>query len=614
MANNFMNNRIFVGPPGSGKTYSFKYEVVNTNCNIMDEEERNKENSRYYNPQNFCEEAFLYVERNYYPKIRLASLHEGMDTSDLIEGLLVETNDGVTTFVNSDKMVLNLLEEMKKDDKPGFLILDDIHRVNIVGVLGELLFAFSHRGETVTLSTGRKICVPENLYVYFTMNTLRPDFPIDSSIFEGFQIAYMNSDLNRLDKAVNEVIGILKNQGTQVFISGGNDGRDVFLGSDYEYSPLENVESGVMGNLALTNDAITVGNSSTYGDITNVYAYTEKRTIPIDDKIQNSVTSNEMGDIFENTFEKEYSFHDFISDNDTYEYIIVPNYGNKEDYKGIDVKGKIAVVDRGVLPFSAKIYYALESGASGLLIANGSGEEQVGAFDFEITDDILKEYPDLSYVLKDGVKYFDTSLIDIPVATISYESGVYLKENENKTLSFGEEAISLSSSMGNGIGLELKPDIVAPGSNVFGALSYDAMNNEYVDNAHYCISGTSMASPNLMGAYSTILSNYQNLDDVERDKNANIASKKMLSNTTLLLDEYGSYLIVPVPLPRFFYFPQKRLFVAFLRLLPRWERQKITVSAFFNAEGNMQIKLHFFHFSPFFPAKRFSPAVCFLPA
>lgn len=352
----------------------------------------------------------------------------------------------------------------------------------------------------------------------------------------------LNYTLSATDKAVNEVIGILKNQGTQVFISGGNDGRDVFLGSDYEYSPLENVESGVMGNLALTNDAITVGNSSTYGDITNVYAYTDKRTIPIDDKIQNSVTSNEMGDIFENTFEKEYSFHDFISDNDSYEYVIVPNYGNKEDYKGIDVKGKIAVVDRGVLPFSAKIYYALESGASGLLIANGSGEEQVGAFDFEITDDILKEYPDLSYVLKDGVKYFDTSLIDIPVATISYESGVYLKENENKTLSFGEEAISLSSSMGNGIGLELKPDIVAPGSNVFGALSYDAMNNEYVDNAHYCISGTSMASPNLMGAYSTILSNYQNLDNVERDKNANIASKKMLSNTTLLLDEYGSYL------------------------------------------------------------------------
>ena len=162
MANNFMNNRIFVGPPGSGKTYGAKYEVVKTIWNLMNEEERNKKNSRYYNPKNFCEEAFLHVERNYHPGIRLASLHEGMTTSDLIEGLSVETSDGVTVFANSDKMVLNLLEEMKKDDKPGFLILDDIHRVNIVGVLGELLFAFSHRGVTVTLSTGRKICVPEN--------------------------------------------------------------------------------------------------------------------------------------------------------------------------------------------------------------------------------------------------------------------------------------------------------------------------------------------------------------------------------------------------------------------------------------------------------------------
>ena len=199
-----MNNRIFVGPPGSGKTYGAKYEVVKTIWNLMDEEEKNKKNSRYYNPKNFCEEAFLHVERNYHPGIRLASLHEGMTTSDLIEGLSVETSDGITVFANSDKMVLNLLEEMKKDDKPGFLILDDIHRVNIVGVLGELLFAFSHRGETVTLSTGRKICVPENLYVYFTMNTLRPDFSIDSSIFEGFQTTYMNSDSKRLDKAVDE--------------------------------------------------------------------------------------------------------------------------------------------------------------------------------------------------------------------------------------------------------------------------------------------------------------------------------------------------------------------------------------------------------------------------
>lgn len=199
-----MNNRIFVGSPGSGKTYSAKYEVVKTIWNLMDEEEKNKKNSRYYNPQNFCEEAFLHVERNYHPGIRLASLHEGMTASDLIEGFSVETSEGVTAFVNSDKMVLNLLDEMQEDDKPGFLILDDIHRVNIVGVLGELLFVFSHRGETVTLSTGRKICVPENLYVYFTMNTLRPDFPIDSSIFAGFQITYMNSDLRRLDKAVDE--------------------------------------------------------------------------------------------------------------------------------------------------------------------------------------------------------------------------------------------------------------------------------------------------------------------------------------------------------------------------------------------------------------------------
>ena len=84
-----MNNRIFAGPPGSGKTYSAKYEVVKTIWSLMDEDERKAEHARYYNPVNFCEEAFNYVEKSYSPGIKLASLHEGMTTSDFIEGIAI---------------------------------------------------------------------------------------------------------------------------------------------------------------------------------------------------------------------------------------------------------------------------------------------------------------------------------------------------------------------------------------------------------------------------------------------------------------------------------------------------------------------------------------------
>lgn len=199
-----MNNKIFVGPPGSGKTYRAKYEVIKTIWSKMNADERKTKDARYFNPVNFCEEAFNYVEAHYRPEIKLASLHEGMTTYDFIEGISISTENGTSSFVHADKIVLQLLDEMKKENKSGFLILDDIHRVNLVGVLGELLYAFSHRGESVTLSSGRTISVPENLYVFLSMNTLRPEFPLDSSIFGCFQISYMNSGIECLRNVVKE--------------------------------------------------------------------------------------------------------------------------------------------------------------------------------------------------------------------------------------------------------------------------------------------------------------------------------------------------------------------------------------------------------------------------
>jgi len=227
-----MNNRIFAGPPGSGKTYSAKYEVVKTIWSLMDEDERKAEHARYYNPVNFCEEAFNYVEEYYSPGIKLASLHEGMTTSDFIEGIAIETTEGTAAFVNADKMVLQLLDEMKENSRPGFLILDDIHRVNLANVLGELLFAFAHHEEKITLSTGRTICVPDNLYVFLTMNTLRPEFPLDLSIFGSFRITYMDNGIECLERAIED--GYYKS----AYYNIDSEIIDSLIDQQYEYAEL----------------------------------------------------------------------------------------------------------------------------------------------------------------------------------------------------------------------------------------------------------------------------------------------------------------------------------------------------------------------------------------
>ncbi len=199
-----MNNKIFVGPPGSGKTYRAKYEVVKIIWELLDDAKKRCADNRYYNPVNFCEKAFNYVESAYSPLIKLTSLHEGMTSADFIEGIEISTKGDSAVFKNVDKVVLQLLTDMKETGKPGFLILDDIHRVSLAGVLGELLFAFSHRNEKITLSTGKIVCVPDNLYVFLTMNTLRPEFPIETSVFGSFQIIYMQTGKAALETAIVE--------------------------------------------------------------------------------------------------------------------------------------------------------------------------------------------------------------------------------------------------------------------------------------------------------------------------------------------------------------------------------------------------------------------------
>ena len=197
-------NRIYIGAPGSGKTYMAKKAVVQIIWENLSDTEKNDPKMRFYNPDNFCNTAFNFIEVNYKPRIRLVSLHEGMTTCDFIEGISVETINGHTTLIQKDKMVRELVEEMEESEMPGFLILDDIHRVNICSVLGELMYAFSHRGESITLSSGRKLCIPQNMYVFMTSNILHPEYSLDADLLSAFEVCYAESTVEKLETAIRD--------------------------------------------------------------------------------------------------------------------------------------------------------------------------------------------------------------------------------------------------------------------------------------------------------------------------------------------------------------------------------------------------------------------------
>ena len=164
-----------------------------------------EKNDPSYNPDNFCDAAFNRIESNYKPGIKLVSLHAGMTSHDFIEGISIETVNGITSFVQKDKIVRELAEEMDEESEmPGFLILDDIHRVNISSVLGELMYAFSHRGETITLASGKTLCISDNMYVFMTSNILHPEYSLDADLFSTFEVCYVESTEEKLRTAIKD--------------------------------------------------------------------------------------------------------------------------------------------------------------------------------------------------------------------------------------------------------------------------------------------------------------------------------------------------------------------------------------------------------------------------
>jgi len=143
--------------------------------------------------------------------------------------------------------------------------------------------------------------------------------------------------------------------------------------------------------------------------------------------------------------------------------------------------GKIVVIDRGTCTFSTKIRNARDAGAAGVLVVNNSAGDpaamgQDGTADQPKTSAVMLALGDRGAIR--GLAASSTS------ATASGATfAEVLTNNQNFLASF--------SSRGPGNLLDIKPDVCAPGVNVYSSIPHGGFA---------MFQGTSMATPHIAGS------------------------------------------------------------------------------------------------------------------
>lgn len=163
-----------------------------------------------------------------------------------------------------------------------------------------------------------------------------------------------------------------------------------------------------------------------------------------------------------------------------------------DDFVGKDVKGKIALIERGENTFVSKKLNAQDAGAVGVIVYDNKNESgYIG-----MASDSKIKIPSMFISFNDGKKLKDL-----------------IKENNNVDLKIANGYISAHfdksrmcdfSSWGSNGNLDLKPEITAPGEFIWSTKN---------DNGYQNMQGTSMASPHIAGCMALIT---QHVNDLEK--------------------------------------------------------------------------------------------------
>jgi minor extracellular serine protease Vpr len=165
-----------------------------------------------------------------------------------------------------------------------------------------------------------------------------------------------------------------------------------------------------------------------------------------------------------------------------------------DDFTGLDLHGKIALIQRGQLTtFENKINNAASAGAIGAIIFDNRAE-----IDYPVMEMKTATLPAMFINQSDGQALL-AWLKAHPDATLTMDPQ---KTTKNET----PDILSSFSSRGYGPNYRIKPDLVAPGQDIYSAAQSQTPGGDLYDPSGFAAAdGTSFSAPHVAGAVALLL-------------------------------------------------------------------------------------------------------------
>ena len=279
-------------------------------------------------------------------------------------------------------------------------------------------------------------------------------------------------------------------------ISAGNSGKSSYSTTGaYANWTTDMVETGILSSYANNASVMTIASGHpTQVFYENAFQIAGKN-IAFEDQIVNREGTDD-------DYKHEFRMRD-IYNGEPLEWVYVPGFGTAADYTGLDVEGKVVVVNRGSTSFANKYSVAVDKEAKALVIINNDPTASDFNFRCSFGDGFNPTMPCCLVLYKDKA-FFEEQ-----------KSGQFNIINKQVSDNPNKYTVSNFSTDGATYDLDLKPEITAPGDNIKGAVPEHAMTNltkderEAPENKNKCyqyLSGTSMSAPNYAGAQALVLS------------------------------------------------------------------------------------------------------------